>query len=97
MRPHGMYSYRLETRLEEKNILTVSAILAGFRCFNFTCVVQTKFLYWAKLVDSVTRLQMPAGLVILVNQLLPNLLPLSEFCFPDTVFPRIVSAETILF
>ena len=34
---------------------------------------QTKFLYWEKLVDSVTRLQLPAGLVIPVNQLSRNL------------------------
>ena len=37
---------------------------------------QTKFLYWAKLVDSVTRLQLPADLVIPVNQLSCNLSPL---------------------
>jgi hypothetical protein len=37
---------------------------------------QTKFLYWAKLVDSVTRLQLPADLVIPVNQLSHNLSPL---------------------
>ena len=29
---------------------------------------QTKFLYWAKLVFRVTRLQLSAGLVIPVNQ-----------------------------
>ena len=31
---------------------------------------QTKFLYWAKLVFRVTRLQLPAGLVIPVNQVI---------------------------
>ena len=38
--------------------------------------LQTKFLYWAKLVDSVTRLQLPADLIIPVNQLSRNLSPL---------------------
>ena len=51
---------------------------------NFGCAVvcqnQTKFLYWAMLVDSVTRLQLPADLVKPVNQLSRNLSPLKEFC-----------------
>ena len=34
------------------------------------CAYQTKFLYWAKLVFRVTRLQLPAGLVIPVNQVI---------------------------
>ena len=37
---------------------------------------QTKILYWAKLVDSVTRLQLLADLVIPVNHLSRNLSPL---------------------
>ena len=43
--------------------------------YNIT-LYQTNFLYWAKLVDSVNRLQLPADLVIPVNQLLSNLSPL---------------------
>ena len=46
--------------------------------------LQTKFLYWAKLVDSVTRLQLPAVLVIPVNQVSRNLSkgtsPSKQFC-----------------
>ena len=49
--------------------------------FNKTAILklgeyQTKFLNLAKLVDSVTRLQLPADLVIPVNQLSRNLSPL---------------------
>ena len=39
-------------------------------------VDKTNFFCWAKLVDSVTRLQLPADLVIPVNQLSRNLSPL---------------------
>ena len=41
---------------------------------------QTKFLYFAKLVDNMTRLQLPADLAILVKQLSRNLSPFRRAC-----------------
>ena len=64
--------------LKEENMLWVvvkrSEIISEGLIFYFCkcvlCKDQTKFLYWAKLVFRVTRLQLPAGLVIPVNQVI---------------------------
>ena len=45
------------------------------------------------MVDSVTRLQLPAGLVIPFNQLSHNLSPLKDFCLISTLFTEIVCMD----